>query len=937
MAEEVVVEEEICKTSSSWISSTNWIVSNNNGSLNDSISFETPISSIKDEEEEFKDSETRKHQSVVLIPPPCSSSDESSPCEIKLSFEKRHEIRQVYVRSTARVFEIYYATGPQSDNEYLCTVRCGIAAKEDDAPLSATPTEEVTSVHIEGSNEQKELLEEKTKSESNSSTDENGWVKIKVPDSALSHSKASSVAKSIDRNTERSIQDFYEATAEINDSSPCISITLRLLSLHTKGCVNLEEIYIYGEPDPTDCNDKVDPMKRSSESSMMAMFVPTLLQLSKTGMFKRTQDKQVAEVRQGLKHQDNESQGSYMGGTMQNEAQSSLLNQEELNLQTAVKGSSESAQIHSNESDQGTGKGTESVNYLNDSSSGRVERVLDQLVSRIGRIEAFCSRFEENMLKPISNIETRLERLEQKLDGLTMTSQSSYMHSCTRITAPDFSCIESETCSLQNDEDESNGYRMSDFASNGTTFIRPSECNSDEMESKFPLKDRNGTHGVESRSFINDEASDSEVVPQLFPGLIITAPEFSSEDDDIDGVRKGNDTDCNDDFVGSKMGSLNKPSLSIDDALAMALAGFISSATTSSSPGEIKDKEVHRMSSSSNSSTDAVIRIQEERIVGGCDEKSFNKIKDEEVPRMSLSSRSSTDAVIRNWLIQEERIAGSCDEKNFTKPITGNINEVEGKVNNSSIEKITDGFATLKTPQVNQGLAMQIPSDDSTEVVQRGFLSREEETDRSCGERSLNKTISGNSDKIEGEVNWYTLEDNMNGFTSLKVNNEEVVRLPCDDSTEAFRGYLLQEEGKYGGCTETSVNQIINGNSHEMQGESEDTTNKFASLKLDSNLNVFNDDVQKSFIVNPDELPVWDIKFVPHGDLNTRYSLETLLTEASEIKLEDPCTKDHAGNVAISEQSRLNGAEPGLLVQIHNGGDGNTGIPNIECKTQNHD
>ncbi|KAF5201860.1 40S ribosomal protein S27, partial [Thalictrum thalictroides] len=747
------------------------------------------MSSIKDdeqeEEEEFKDSETRKHQSVVLIPPHCSSSGESSPCEIKLSFEQRHEIRQVYVRSTARVFEIYYATGSQSDNEYLCTVRCGIAAKED-APLSASATEEDTSVHSEGSTEPKELLEEKTRSESNSSTNDDGWVEIKVPDSALLHSKTSSVAKCIERNTERNIQDFYEATAEINDSIPCISITLRLLSLHTKGCINLEEIYIYGEPvDPTDCDDKMDPLKRSSESSMMAMFVPTLLQLSKTGMLKRIEDKQVAEVRQGLKCQNDESPGSYMGGTMQKEAQSSLSNREEVDLQAAVKESSESARIQSNEPDQGTGKRTESVNYIDDSSSGRVERVLDQLVSRIGRIEAFCSRFEENMLKPISNIETRLERLEQKLEGLTMQSQSSYMHPCTRITAPDFSCIESETHSLQNDENENNGYRMSDFASNGTTFTRLSVCNSDEMESKFPLKDKNGTQDVESGSFINNDASDSEVVPQLVPGLIITAPEFSSEDDNDDGVQKGNDMDCNDDFVASKMGfPVNKSSLSIDDAVAMALAGFMSFASTPNSPGAINDKEVPRMSSSSNSSTDAVIRnclIQEEGIVGSCDETSSNKIKDKEVPRMSLSSNSSTDAVIRTW----------------------------------------------KTPQVNQGQVIMFPSDDSTD-----------------------------SDKTEGEVNRYKLEDTTNGFTSLKANGEEVTRLPHDDSTEArFRGDLLQE-GKYGGCTEMSVNQIITGNSHEMQGEvnlykSEDTTNRFAPLKFDSNLNVFDDDVQKSFIANP--------------------------------------------------------------------------------------
>lgn len=41
-----------------------------------------------------------------------------------VNFEEKHEVRQIYVRSTARVYEIY------TNDEYLCTVRCGVATRD---------------------------------------------------------------------------------------------------------------------------------------------------------------------------------------------------------------------------------------------------------------------------------------------------------------------------------------------------------------------------------------------------------------------------------------------------------------------------------------------------------------------------------------------------------------------------------------------------------------------------------------------------------------------------------------------------------------------------------------------------------------------------------------------------------------------------------------
>lgn len=116
-----------------------------------------------------------------------------------VSFAQKHEVRQVYVRSTARVYEIYYAPNMQSSNEYLCTVRCGLAAKED-LP-HATEGEE--GEYSNGSNKQ---LDEKSKSDSNISTCEDDWVDVKVPDSPLLDRTNSSLPSKSDMNAGKTQQ-----------------------------------------------------------------------------------------------------------------------------------------------------------------------------------------------------------------------------------------------------------------------------------------------------------------------------------------------------------------------------------------------------------------------------------------------------------------------------------------------------------------------------------------------------------------------------------------------------------------------------------------------------------------------------------------------------------------------------------------------------------
>ncbi|KAF6158563.1 hypothetical protein GIB67_040077 [Kingdonia uniflora] len=517
----------------SWSSTTNWIVSN--GSLINSISFETPISSIEDSK--------NPNDQLVLTRPPYSSSDSETPCEITISFKQQHEIRQVYVRSSARTYEIYYTPEPQSTGEYLCTVRCGVTAKED-ITVDANHTDGVIVAHLEESSEGPSELQ--TENIRNSSTDDDGWVKVKIPDSPLLDNNACTLATKFGGNMEKDIQDFYEATAEIADASPCISLKLRLLSLQTKGCVYLGEIYIYGElVESADSDDHVRTMQNSGGNALMATLLPSLLQFSRPGSSK-IQDRRVSDIKEGLKS--------------------------EIEERKEIKGSAEFTCFEVNEPVPDKKEDFEFANKEKESelSSSRIERILEQLVCRVGKIEELCLRFEANMLKPLTSIEARLERVEQQLVVLGTKSQSSNLWTLDSPKyTPDFpkyNFSESETNFLYNDDNAD-----LELASNSTSSIKAPEilCNKPDMNLRVSnmvldssLRD---IHFGESLTLRDDELV-VEVAPHFSPCLKVTAPEFSIDDD---GDNR-NSIDASD--------PANKGiSSSLDNALAMSLSKFLSS------------------------------------------------------------------------------------------------------------------------------------------------------------------------------------------------------------------------------------------------------------------------------------------------------------------------------------------------------------------------
>ena len=346
--------------------------------------------------------------------------------------------------------------------------------------------------------------------------------------------------------------------------NPCISVTLRLLSLQTKGCIYVDEIYVFGDPvDSADSESQESRNENSSSSSLMAMFLPTLMQLSKTSGLGHLNA--VKKEKQSFPAGDlEETHPSDSVNKTQLKGKASITDPQEVKLKevngcwVAPSQPDAFSQVSKMDSDHttvpsqaDTVENTHSVvpshaakmdsnnsavplqvaptesNHA-DSLGGNVERALEQLVSRMDRLEQICLGFQEKILMPMSSIEARLQRVEHQLDTLTKKLQNCGP-SCCVISAPDASCIESDAV---------------DYA-----VTRESE------------PDKKDLH-TEVLSVSTDDISDSANTNQLLPGLVVTAPEFPDEED----TASGQEMDSS--FVEVKR--------SIDDALSSALANLLS-------------------------------------------------------------------------------------------------------------------------------------------------------------------------------------------------------------------------------------------------------------------------------------------------------------------------------------------------------------------------
>ncbi|PIN27163.1 hypothetical protein CDL12_00079 [Handroanthus impetiginosus] len=618
----------------SWSSGTTWVVAY--GSLEDSVTVEASNCPIAESDPEA----TTRKSPLVLKP----RGPDSGPCEIKIHFQKKYEISQIYVRSTARAYEVHYAHSSHSRNEYLCTVWCG-AAERDEKLLQINCTDDVAVEH--GESLVRELTEENVTREESVGRTEDDRVKIKVPEVARS-----SVSDKISTD-----QDLYEATAQISNADPCSLLTIRLLALQDKGRVYVDKVCVF-----------VHPME-STDSGKEAVLTGYSAQRSKSDV-NQIQDKhpsgkvlkddymETGSIRIGEKTENGstttdektENGSTRIGEKAENssmrfdekkengstridekiETRSGRIDEIDVGLEINQihqqyvkpkeldKDTTESATLEQPHLEK---KYVEPLN-INDMPPGHLGRALEQLISRVSRVEDICLRFEEKLLKPIETIEARLQQVEHQLEKLVKNSQFS---------ASAFSCSESNSSSFYNDRNDHPPCGPSELGKKDVSCNNSPELSCDaKFHASLFLSAPDISCGKD------EETDDCDSIllkhftcinlPKLshdaniHPGLVSSAPEFScgedEETEDYDSILLkhftcinlpklshdanihpnlvssapefscGEDEEGNNDSQPLKDSPCVEPktTFSVDDALAAALYGIMS--TTRIHPSE---------------------------------------------------------------------------------------------------------------------------------------------------------------------------------------------------------------------------------------------------------------------------------------------------------------------------------------------------------------
>lgn len=357
---------------------------------------------------------------------------------------------------------------------------------------------------------------------------------------------------------------------------------------------------MFADPiDSSESDNQEGKVENSAGSSLMTMLLPTLLQLSKTKGAMQSQDKQTSDAwkkqnLQGIGSEATNLQGigseatnsttkvqrgenSYILDStavtteVQQEEKPNISDHQEVEFQDFNRPSASTTQL------QYPSQVSHSLPYF--PLNNHFERSLDQLFSRMGRIEDICLRMEENLLRPINSIEVRLQKVEQQLEVLTSKPKYSGFPSCSRFCAPNFSSVESDSTSFCHSGGDYS--HCEEFESN------KKEADNEELESNKREGDceefesnKKDIHS-DALSKAADDMSDLVKATQWPPSLVITAPEFSNCDDE-------EETNASNGVVDS---FVDKPrrALTVDDALASALAGFVSSVSTQSESVEITE------------------------------------------------------------------------------------------------------------------------------------------------------------------------------------------------------------------------------------------------------------------------------------------------------------------------------------------------------------
>ncbi|XP_062115377.1 uncharacterized protein LOC133829650 [Humulus lupulus] len=805
-----------------WTSSTNWSIAR--GSLVKSITFDSSLSPI-DGDGDGEDLYSCSNDPLVLKP----SVPDSGPCEITICFAQKHEVQQIYVRSTARVYEIYYESNPQNGKEYLCTVRCGIAARDEEV-LQAIDKEQVLSACSKGAHDD-QFKENVRNGGSRSSEDE--WVDVKVTDNSLP----------------MITQDYYEATAQISDADPCISITIRLLSVQNKDSVYVDEVYVFADPvDSADLEKEVDKRENSTGNSLMTMLLPTLMQMSKTKGATRMEDKQTSEAQKKQNFGESGSEAAHSintATTMQREGNSSVADYQRVEFQDVNRASVSTAQL------QSPVQVSHSVSKAGLPPNDHVERALDQLSSRMGRIEDLFLRFEENLLKPIHSIEARLHRVEQHLEVLTNKQKDSELPTCSRFCAPNFSLVQSDSNSLNHSE------------------IDYPRC--EEVESNIK-----SVHSEVQTNSVND-FSDSVNATLFLPSLVVTAPEFSTCDDEESHVSETVDDS-----------SVDKPRdrLTVDGALASALARFVSSIsiqTEDHSPAlSVKAPE---FPSEEDIEVDKVDLPRGQSQIGTCETATINVVENNQSEK---TAEEDDEQDRHNERVEEDEASGECVNKIVYRDMECIEN---GEISSETSNDIQDHSLQNQTDAISSDTKDEEDSSDAVTAVE--IKKEKSDQDAFCSVKLTNKSDEQAYRDKECTECFHTTEDTENGEVGTDSNN-------------------------------SLIHDKIDNQDHSLQNPVDATVSETKEDER-SEKDVLHDIVEFSHAASvvDFETSVLDVKFVSQTSCDRNCPLEALLSDLPKSKSEEifvvesdvkPPSDEHSELISVEDDEPLGSA---TYSQIH--------------------
>lgn len=655
-------------------------------------------------------------------------------------------------------------------------------------------------------------------------------------------------------------QDFYEATAEISDLDPCTSVTLRFLSLQNKSCVFVDEVYVFADPvSAIEHEDQSQDVKGSAGSSLMAMLVPTLLRLSKSGM-NQIQGQQASSDLRKSNEIESQSKATDLTDITNHQGEKGSDYQVHLNLKsvggfmTGQAGSQLCNQIldggKSEDSIEKKDRKSEDTLGKNDSSYDHIEKVLKQLMSRVARVEEICLRIEENMLKPLNSMEMRIHQVEQQLERLVNNSRCSILPPCTRISAPSFSC----TSNSSSVHDEGHDYQP---------------CRAPETEEKEM------TRG--DLSSAPNGISRSANVPHLLPSLVVTAPDFSCEDDlDDNGLKPLNISPRE-----SKKKSL------IDDVLAASLSGFLTASTSHLS-------DFKKTPSCCNGTSEVIIdEVSSENVQAvarGVDVT--NNINAKEPSRYTqvltvMAPEFTSEENVGEELLNYEEV-GCIAVLNCASKISPSSNNVTLKGTGNGCSTVTSDLPHMNSASLWSGqastpstVASAIFAESNSQIsddVLGSTFSESHVLERNNTCNTMVTNLDETEDSISIDVCQTILEfDQREPVTSLLPEQiGEFEQLPGDETD----GCPISA-GIVGGVTESAAAEV--------------RTEILQNLSKSSGASLVDFGI-----------PILDVKFNPYEDCRIQLPLESLLDDAINLNVEaDPPDENVVKNTYTRETNLI--------------------------------